>query len=331
MSDASEAAVKRREALRDDRRVQYERLLEIRTFEDRIQELFAEGLVHGTTHTCQGQEAVSIGVARAARLDDVVTCTYRGHGHALALGMTPEVVLGEIMGRTVGCLGGLGGSMHLCEPEVGLLPTFAIVGAGIPVAAGAALTAQVQGTDNVAIGIFGDGATNIGAFHEGLNLAAVWQLPAVFICENNLYGEYSPLETTTPVEDLALRAASYDMPSESVDGMDPDVVAEAVQGALDRARDGAGPTFLEMKTYRFAGHSRSDTAPYRPEGELERWQRRDPLTLFRDRLVEEGVISESDAEDMRETALASLEETIEHVMASPEPQPSDMFNNIYAG
>src|SRR5262245_12345199 len=169
-------------------------MLEIRRFEDRIKELFAEGLIHGTTHTCQGQEAVSIGIAVAARPTDHVCCTYRGHGTALALGMTLESVLGEITGRAGGTLGGVGGSMHLSERSVGLLPTSAIVGAGIPIAAGAALTAQVMGEEHCAIGVFGDGATNIGAFHEGLNLAAIWQLPAVFICENNTYGEYSRID-----------------------------------------------------------------------------------------------------------------------------------------
>ena len=175
--------------------LRWDRMLEIRNLEDRIKDLFAEGLVHGTTHTCQGQEAVSIGIAMSLRPTDQVCCTYRGHGAALALGMTVDSVLGEIMGRTIGAIGGVGGSMHLSEPTIGLLPTSAIVGAGIPIAVGAALSAQVLGEDRCAVSIFGDGASNIGAFHEGLNLAAIWKLPVVFICENNTYGEYSRLHT----------------------------------------------------------------------------------------------------------------------------------------
>ena len=233
-------ALERRERLRTDRLARYESMVEIRTFEDRIQEMFFEGLVHGTTHTCQGQEAVAVGIAAAARPTDMVTCTYRGHGVALALGLTPKTILGEIMGRQMGSVGGVGGSMHLCEMSVGLMPTFAIVGAGIPVAAGAALTAQVRGTDDAAIAVFGDGASNIGAFHEGLNLAAIWKLPVVFVCENNQYGEYSRINLTTPIENLADRAVSYGMPGEVVNGQDVDAVAAAVEQALDRARRGEG-------------------------------------------------------------------------------------------
>ena len=193
--------LERRRKLQASRVGRYEAMCEIRAFEDRVQAMFFEGLVHGTTHTCQGQEAVAVGVAAAARPTDRITCTYRGHGHALALGLNPVTILGEIMGRRIGAVGGVGGSMHLCDTTVGLLPTFAIIGAGIPVAAGAALTAQVRGTDDAAIGIFGDGAANIGAFHEGLNLAAIWKLPVVFVCENNQYGEYTAIHLTTPVRE----------------------------------------------------------------------------------------------------------------------------------
>ena len=190
--------------------------------------------------------------------------------------MTPEGVLGEICGRSIGCIGGMGGSMHLGDMSVGLLPTFAIVGAGVPVAAGAALTAWVRGTDDAAIAIFGDGAANIGAFHEGLNLAGILKLPVVFVCENNLYGEYSRINLTTPVEHLADRAAAYGMPGVAVDGQDVDEVIAAVSTALDRARAGEGPTLLEMKTYRYSGHSRSDAGAYRLDGELDEWKRARP-------------------------------------------------------
>jgi pyruvate dehydrogenase E1 component alpha subunit len=326
----SSSPLERREALQNDRVERFRRMVEIRSFEDRVKELFAEGIVHGTTHTCQGQEAVAVGIAAAARPTDQVTCTYRGHGVALALGLTEESVLAEIMGRVAGSVGGVGGSMHLCEPEVGLLPTFAIIGAGIPVAAGAALTAQVNGTDDAAIAVFGDGASNIGAFHEGINLAAIWKLPVVFVCENNQYGEYSRIDLTTPIEDLADRAGSYGIPGVIVDGQDPDAVEQAMNVALARARAGDGPSLLEAKTYRYAGHSRADTAPYRIPGEFERWYERDPINTFRARLIDEGLLTAVSAEQLEEAVGVALEELVAHVKESPFPEPAAMFRNVYA-
>ncbi len=326
----ADASLDRRLRLQSGPAGRYEAMFEIRAFEDRVQAMFFEGTVHGTTHTCQGQEAVSVGIAAAARPTDTVTCTYRGHGHALALGMPPVTVLGEIMGRRAGSVGGVGGSMHLCDTSVGLLPTFAIVGAGIPVAAGAALTAQVRGTDDAAIAIFGDGATNIGAFHEGLNLAAIWKLPAVFVCENNQYGEYSAIHLTTPIENIADRAASYGIPGHVVDGQDVDVVASAVGEALERARAGGGPTLLEMKTYRYAGHSRADTAPYRPEGEFDRWYERDPINTYRSRLIEEGEVTAEEAGEI-EARVAGRIVGAEATASADDPATvDDMFRHIYA-
>ena len=321
--------LERRAALADPVE-RWDRMVEIRHFEDRIKELFAEGLIHGTTHTCQGQEAVSIGIAVAARPTDHVCCTYRGHGTALALGMTLDAILGEITGRVIGTIGGVGGSMHLSERSVGLLPTSAIVGAGIPIAAGAALTAQVRGEDNCAIAVFGDGATNIGAFHEGLNLAAIWQLPVVFVCENNSYGEYSRIDLTTPVTDLAVRAASYAIPSEIVDGQDVDSVIAAVSSALERARSGGGPTFLECKTYRYSGHSRADQATYRPAGELDEWLARDPIELYRNQLVAEGTLDAAKAEALRSSIVQRIEDCVERVMASEPAGVAAMFQHVYA-
>lgn len=324
------ASLDRRIRLRSSRPARYEAMVEIRAFEDRVQAMFFEGLVHGTTHTCQGQEAVAVGIAAAARPTDTVTCTYRGHGHALALGMPPVRVLGEIMGRRMGSVGGVGGSMHLCDMSIGLLPTFAIVGAGIPVAAGAALTAQVRGTDDAAIGIFGDGAANIGAFHEGLNLAAIWKLPAVFVCENNRYGEYSATRLTTPIENLADRAVAYGIPGQVVDGQDVDKVVAAVSEALDRARAGEGPTLLEMKTYRYAGHSRADTAPYRPEGEFDSWYERDPINTYRARLIDEGLLTAQEVGDIEARVASRIAETETIAAGSEQATVDDMFHHIYA-
>jgi acetoin:2,6-dichlorophenolindophenol oxidoreductase subunit alpha len=322
--DGTEAR-QRRAALQSSRVERFRRMVEIRLIEDRVLELFGEGLIPGTTHTSQGQEAVCVGVAAVTEPTDPVACTYRGHGMALALGATPEAVLGEILGRQIGCMGGLGGSMHLSDPSVGLLPTMAIVGAGIPVGAGAALTAQVLGTGAVAISVFGDGAANIGAFHEGLNLASIWKLPVVFICENNQYGEYTRIDRTTPVTDIAVRAAAYAIPSEMVDGQDVDAVEAAVAIAVGRARAGDGPTLVEAKTYRYAGHSRSDKGTYRPAGELDTWLKRDPVALFGEKLVSEGLLDAEGLEQVRADVAAALEATLERVTASPYPTDAQML------
>ena len=325
----SNTPLARREALKD-RRQQLARMMEIRSVEDRIQKLFGEGHIRGSTHLANGQEAVALGVARSVDPDDVVTCTYRGHGHALALGVTPTAVIGEICGRVTGCAGGLGGSMHLVEPSVGLLPTFAIIGAGLPVACGAAMAAKIRGKDRVAVSIFGDGSANIGAFHEALNFAAVRKLPVIFICENNLYGEYSHISLTTPIEDIAIRATSYNMPGIIVDGQDVDTVAAAMQTAVARARAGEGPSLLEMKTYRYSGHSRSDPATYRVPGELDRWLKRDPIKLFADRLEGEKVIASGEFEQMFEDARSAVEAATSEVLASPAPALDEILSHVTA-
>jgi acetoin:2,6-dichlorophenolindophenol oxidoreductase subunit alpha len=325
-----EEPLRRRAALQSSRVERYARMVEIRVTEERILELFGEGLIPGTTHTAQGQEAVCVGVAAATKPTDSVACTYRGHGTALALGVTQEAVMGEILGRQVGCMGGLGGSMHLSDPSVGLLPTMAIVGAGIPVGVGAALSAQVLDTGAVSVSVFGDGAANIGAFHEGLNLASIWKLPVVFVCENNQYGEYTRIDRTTPVADIAVRSTSYAMPSEIVDGQEVDAVEAAVGRAVSRARDGGGPTLVEAKTYRYAGHSRSDKATYRPEGELDLWLKRDPITLFGEVLIAEGLVTPAELDDIRTMAKAELEATLERVLASPPPTEAQMFERVSA-
>jgi pyruvate dehydrogenase E1 component alpha subunit len=323
------AELQRRSAIAGNKLAQYERMIEIRTLEEQINELFASGEIRGTTHLCIGQEALAVGMASVLRPTDIVSATYRGHGIALALGLSPESVLGEIMGKTVGCCGGVGGSMHLSNMELGLLPTSAIIGGGMPVAAGAALSFQTRGTDDVAVAVFGDGATNIGAFHETLNLAAIWNLPIVFICDNNVYGEYSRIDITTPLEDLHHRGESYRMPHYAIDGMDIAAVQEGIQKAVDNARSGKGPTFIEAKTYRFSGHSRADLALYRPEGELEKWQARDPIKLTEEKLVKEKVIDAAQITKIKEETLKVIRGVVEDCKSAPNPSLASMFQNIY--
>lgn len=330
MTNDARTALERRLALTDDPVEQYARMVEIRNLEERVNDLFAVGTIHGTTHLCIGQEALAVGLATVLRPTDTVTATYRGHGVALALGMTPRSVMAEIMGRAEGCTGGVGGSMHLCDMSVGLLPTFAIIGAGMPVAAGAALAHQNRDEDSVAVAVFGDGATNIGAFHEALNLAAVWKLPVVFVLDNNVYGEYSRINLTTPFEDLHVRAVSYGIPGKVVDGMDIGAVRATIGNAVARARAGDGPSLVEAKTYRFAGHSRADTAPYRPEGELDHWRTRDPLLVTRASILASGAANEERLDDLESSVRASLGRVVAEVEALPVPGVEAMFDNVYA-
>jgi len=304
----------------------YRRMVEIRLFEEKVQELFMEGLVEGTTHLCQGQEAVSVGAIAALRDDDYLTITYRGHGHALARGIAMEACFAELMGRATGCCGGVGGSMHFTDVSRGLLGAFAIIGAGLPVAVGAAVSAKLQGTDRVALNFSGDGGSNIGTFHEALNMASVWKAPVVFIVENNLYGEYSPLRETTAVDDIASRAAGNGLPGSIVDGQDIDAVRDAVGEAVERARRGEGPSLLEMKTYRFRGHSRTDPAKYRPEGELEAWKLRDPITLLAATLE----LSEADQETLRAEVQQLVDDTADRAKSAPNPTLEEIEAYVYA-
>ena len=305
-----------------------ERMLEIRAVEESIQTLYNDGHVRGSTHLANGQEAVSVGIASVLRPTDVVTCTYRGHAAALALGVTPEGVLGEICGRVIGCSGGIGGSMHLMDASVGLMPTFAIVGAGLPVAAGVALAAKLKINDSVALTIFGDGSTNIGAFHETLNMASIFKLPIIFVIENNLYGEYTRINLSTPIEDLADRADSYAMRKEIVDGQDVDAVIKAIQSAVDFARAGNGPSLIEAKTYRYSGHSRSDPATYRTPGELDEWKKRDPLDITANKLIAKGTLSQADLEKMKLDIAARVTKAIETVLESDGPDLSTLMQHV---
>jgi TPP-dependent pyruvate/acetoin dehydrogenase alpha subunit len=308
----------------------YRTMVRIRLFEEKVQELFMTGQIQGTTHLCQGQEAVSVGGISAMRPGDVQTNTYRGHGEALALGMEPETAFGELMGRTSGGSGGVGGSMHLIDFSKGNIGANAIVGAGMPIALGAAVAFQMQRKPNVALSFFGDGATNIGTFHESLNMAAVWKAPVVFIITNNLYGEYSPLRTTTPLDDLARRADPYGMPGIVVDGQDIDAVYAATTEATERARRGDGPSLLEMKTYRYRGHSRSDPAKYRPAGELEAWKARDPIDLLGQKIIAEGLIGPNDPVEIRKEIQADIDAAAERAAAAPYPTLEETRTYVYA-
>jgi len=304
----------------------YRSQLEIRLVERRAHDLFVQNLVKGTSHLALGQEAVAAGFAVAMQADDYTFCTYRGHHHTLARGAPMVGVLGELMGRSCGLMGGKGGSMHLTSVRHGVMGSYAIVGAHLPIAAGAAWSAQYRRSGQVAVCFFGDGTTNIGAFHEALNLAVVWKLPVIFVCENNLYMEYTPIGAVTAVEHPAAgRAAAYGLPPVIVDGNDADAVYRLARQAIAAARSGGGPALIEAKTYRHSGHSRADPAKYRPPGELERWLERDPVTLYRSRLVDAG-IAEAVLRDLEVGAERAVDEATEVAKASP-PSPVDVVEH----
>ncbi|MFZ0384137.1 MAG: thiamine pyrophosphate-dependent dehydrogenase E1 component subunit alpha [Solirubrobacteraceae bacterium] len=302
---------------------------EIRFFEEECHRMFAQGIVRGSTHLAQGQEAVAVGACKALRQTDTMSCTYRGHGAVIAKGAPLDRSFGEILGKGDGLCGGKGGSMHLTDMSVGAIGSFAIIGAHLPIALGVAHAAQYKGTDDVTLCFFGDGATNIGAFHESLNMASVWKLPVIFVCENNLYGEYSPIASTTPIERLSDRAASYAMPGITIDGNDIDVVHGAVSDAAARARAGEGPTLIEALTYRQKGHSRADPAAYRPAGELERWLERDPITLLAHKLASEGVAPER-LEQIARDAEQSVLDALERAKSWPDPAPETRLEHVFA-
>ena len=306
------------------------RMLEIRAFEDECQRLFTLNLVRGSTHLGQGQEAVAVGACAVLEPGDGMVCTYRGHGAVLARGAPLDRAMAEILGKAGGLCGGKGGSMHLTDVSVGALGSFATVGAQLPFALGIALSAQVKGTGAIALAFTGDGSTNIGAFHEAMNMAAVWRLPLVVVVENNLYGEYSPLATTTAITRLADRATSYGIPGVQVDGNDLQAVRHVVLKAADRARAGSGPTLIEALTYRHKGHSRTDPATYRPEGELERWLQRDPIDLHARVLAGSGALDASSEEQLRVTVRASVRAMVDDVMGWPDPEPAARLEHVWA-
>ncbi len=298
----------------------YGLMLLIRLFETEMQRLFLKGEVHGTTHLCAGQEAVPVGVCSALEPDDYLAGTYRGHGHALAKGTDPDALLAEMLGRATGVCGGRAGSMNVIDTEHGLVGCFGIVGGSIAAATGAAVAAKRQG--RVAVAMFGDGASNQGYFHECLNFAKVLALPAVYVCENNFYGEFTPMLKVTAGGDITARAAPYGIPARTVDGNDVWAVREAALEAVVRARDGGGPTLLECQTYRHHGHSKADPAKYRPPEEVERWLARDPLDVAKVRLAELGV-SEQDLAEVESSTKGRIEQAVQAALAAPYPDPGE--------
>ncbi len=308
----------------------YEQMAVIRGTEKAAHDLFMRGLVKGTTHLAAGHEAVAVGASAALRPDDYVFATYRGHHHAIARGATPEGCLAELMQRSTGVCKAKGGSMHLTRADHGMLGSYAIVGAHLPMANGAAWSAKLRGTTQVAVAFFGDGATNIGAFHEALNLAAVWKLPVIFVCENNKYMEYTPIEAVTSVPNPAAdRAAANGMPGVLVDGNDVVAVQHAMADAVERARAGDGPTVIEALTYRHYGHSRTDPATYRPAEEVEAWLARDPLIVARQLLMEFGA-TEADVEAADGRAAAVVAAASQAAQAAPAADPEDAMTDVWA-
>jgi acetoin:2,6-dichlorophenolindophenol oxidoreductase subunit alpha len=303
----------------------------LRESEQRAYDLFLQNLVKGTSHLSLGQEAVATGFAAAMEPGDLTFCTYRGHAHTLARGVPMDRVLGELMGRDNGLLRGKGGSMHLTSVEHGVMGSYAIVGAHIPIACGAAWRAQYKGDKDISVCFFGDGTTNIGAFHEGLNFAAVWKLPVVFVCENNLYMEYTPIGDVTAVKDPAAgRAGAYGLESIVIDGQDADVVYRTAKAAYDKARSGGGPSLIECLTYRYSGHSRADPAKYRPAGELDFWRgKRDPIRIYRERLLESGM-SESTLLEIEDVVRQRVEEATVICKAAPPPPADILTTDVYA-
>jgi acetoin:2,6-dichlorophenolindophenol oxidoreductase subunit alpha len=308
----------------------YHQMVAMRGFEKRAYDLFLQGLVKGTSHLGLGQEAIAAAFGTAMRPDDYTFATYRGHNHTLARGVPMTPVMGELMGRSCGLMAGKGGSMHLTSVEHGMMGSYAIIGAHLTIANGAAFSAKSRGTEQVAVCFFGDGTTNIGAFHEALNLAAIWKLPVVFVCENNLWMEYTPIASVTAVAHPAAdRASAYGLEPILVDGNDADVMYATATAALSRARAGEGPSLIEALTYRHGGHSRADPGKYRTEEELAYWMARDPIPAYRTRLAQAGIPEQTLAE-IEAAVAAEVDNATEQAKASPPPDLSLVMTDVWA-
>ena len=308
----------------------YRQMALIRRFEDQVYFLYLQGEIPGTVHQYQGQEAVAVGICDHLAPSDWITSTHRPHGHALAKGVSPHKALAELYGKATGCCGGKGGSMHLGDPSVGMLPAIAIVGGGNSVVAGIGLACKLRQTGQIAVCFFGEGATNEGAFHESLNFAAVQHLPIVFVCENNLYGASTAYSKVSLVENVADRAAAYGVRGEVVDGMDVLAVHNSGGEAIAAVRQGEGPILLECKTYRFVGHSRSDARGYRTKEEESSWKERDPILRLRQTLIAEGGIAESVFADIDADVKAEIDAATEFARTSPDVTPEQALEGVYA-
>jgi len=307
----------------------YKCMLQIRFFEEKVFELYGQNLVPGTIHLYAGEEAVAVGVCANLHRDDYITSTHRGHGHCIAKGADLGKIMAEILGKKTGYCKGKGGSMHIADFSIGMLGATAVVGAGIPIAAGAALSIKLRGTDQVVACFFGEGASNQGTFHESLNIAAIWGLPVVFVCENNLYAMGTRQNIVMTIENIADRAVTYGIPGITVDGNEVLAVYEAASKAVNRARQGGGPTLIECKTYRQKGHSRFDPAAYRPKNEVEEWLKKDPIPRFKTKLIEIGALTQEEDEKLRHKTAAAVEEAVKFAMESPFPQQKEALEDVY--
>lgn len=307
----------------------YRRMLLIRDFETRAAEEFARGNINGHIHTYAGEEAVAVGVCANLRGDDLITSTHRGHGHCIAKGGEVKYMMAELFGRRTGYCKGKGGSLHIADISLGILGANGIVGAGIPIALGGGLSAQLKGTDSVCISFFGDGASNQGTFHESLNLASIWKLPVIFIAENNQYAQTTPQKYHMNVKSISERATAYGIPGVVVDGNDVMAVYETAREAVRRARAGAGPTLVECMTYRQRGHYEGENMGYRTQAEVDDWKRRDPIPRFRQQLVKMGVASEAEAKQIEDSCQRDIEDAIRFANESPYPSPEETLEDVY--
>ena len=308
----------------------YRMMLLIRRFEERATQYFLNGHIRGSFHPGIGQEATAVGAIFALRHDDFMLCTYRGHAHSLAKGLDPKAAMAELLGKRTGCSKGKGSSMHFTDPSVGLLGENAIVGAGVPIAAGAALTAQLDKTGQVAMAVFGDGALNQGSLLEAFNLAAAWKLPLILVCENNLYSEMTPIKSMIAHDRLLDRAAGFGIPGVVADGYDPLAMLETTRAAVEKARRGEGPQFIEAMTYRLVGHMVGDSEPYRTKEEVALWRAKDPLVTFPARLVDEFGLSQEEVDEVTRSVEAEINDIARFAEESPWPEPSEAFEDVWA-
>ena len=307
----------------------YRKMLEVRRFEEKVWDLFGRNLVPGTLHLYLGEEAVAVGVCANLNIDDYITSTHRGHGHCIAKGADLNKMMAEIFGKKTGYCKGKGGSMHVADAFVGILGATAVVGSAIPIAVGAGLSCKLRKTSQVVACFFGDGASNNGTFHEALNMAAVWKLPVVFVCENNMYAMGTRISNVTAIENIADRAAAYGMLGVIVDGNDVIAVYKAGKEAIERARNAGGPTLIECKTYRHKGHSRFDPAKYRPPKEVEEWMRRDPIPRFKNKMIQENIMTNEEAEEIDNDAVETVEKSAKFAIESPYPKPEDALEDVF--